>query len=143
MKLVKCPCGGLAEFDSIGTNRKAKRKKALEALAETQTKYKEKRNSLNAKAVKFAIVEAVALKADVVEVRCIECGAFVWHKDTEDAVKNRWNRAVEKLGKIDKCCKASRNLTVDFDGMEIIKCETCSRRHMPLKAVAQHPGGRT
>lgn len=143
MELVKCPCGGLAEFDSIGTNRKAKRKKAIETLVETQTKFKEKRNSANAKAVKFALVEATALKDDVKEVRCMECGAFIWHPDSEDAAKNRWNRAIEKLGKISKCCETSRNLSVDFDGMEIIKCEECSRRHMPLKAVAQHPGGRT
>jgi hypothetical protein len=72
-----------------------------------------------------------ALQADVWEVRCETCGAFCWDRDEHYATA-LWNKSVERLANLPACCAASEDLRVDYDGMEIVKCHTCERRHLTL-----------
>lgn len=135
MDLVKCHCGSMAELDEAGTNRKTRREEAMALFVQVEADYDKKKTSAAAKERILAGRAFDALAADVVEVRCASCGAFIWH-DTKEAAANRWNRAVQKLGEIGKCCKAAKRMITDYDGMQIIKCDKCGRRHMPLKGMS-------
>lgn len=126
--LVPCPCGGVAELD-MSERRRAKRHEADEHLSAAERA--DHRRGEGLRTYQRAQIAVQALQKDVFEVRCADCGRWVW-AETGERAANRWNRAVEKLEHLDECCQHATDRRVDYDGMVIVRCETCGRRHFPL-----------
>lgn len=134
MNLINCPCGGTGIFDSEGSNRNDKRELAITRY-EKAVKAQKKRNIPETrKELAFSRTVAESLLSSVVEISCDNCKFFIWG-ESEFIVENRWNRAIDKLQNLDKCCKTKSNHDAweDTDGMRFIKCTECHRKHLPVK----------
>src|SRR3990167_6768629 len=106
--LLKCKCGGSAKL-TAGTNRIKQRTRAIVELGVVNARVVRRDGIATGqlkRELEVAALKVDALKADVSEVHCERCGAFVW-AETDEIVVNRWNRGIEKLGTLKDCCKAA------------------------------------
>lgn len=149
--LALCPCGGLASVhpsahrQEVRAKAEARLSQLSALLSEAATlqgldrvgRLRQEITRTEARKEYERLMQVIlpTLQADVWEVRCEVCGAFCWDRD-EHYVTALWNKAVARLATLDECCATSPDVRVDYDGMEIVKCETCQRRHLPLKPQA-------
>jgi ribosomal protein S27E len=127
--LTACLCGGDPECD-LSENRRKKRQEALAALREAESMLHDSGDAR--RAVETARTAVAWLQDDVYEVRCPDCGRWVYAA-TMAAAEHRWNIAIAKLHHLDTCCQASTDRRVDPDGLVRVKCATCGRIHCPLE----------